>query len=331
MFKKVKPFLSVMMGLFFVTILSGCSELAIFDPKGPNAETLRDLIMYSIYFMIFIMIVVYVLFTFVIVKYRDRKNFNPKDHEPDIHGSTKLEIIWTLIPIVIIIALSIPTVKVLYQLEEPPKETAHKEPIVIHATSVDWKWIFSYPEEDIETVNYVNVPEDHPILFKITSADSMSSFWVPQIGGQEYGMPGMVNDLYLQADEPGEYEGMNSNFTGQGMSHQQFNFVALTEGEYQDWVQDTQENAPELTEETYEKLMLPETVNEMTFSNTHLDIVDHGIDSGEYAIEVREKYGVVINKHGNEESHGQEENKDTQENQEESDSTSNESSSHHHH
>jgi cytochrome aa3-600 menaquinol oxidase subunit 2 len=56
---------------------------------------------------------------------------------------------------------------------------------VIHATSADWKWIFSYPEEDIETINYVNVPEDHPILFKITSADSMSSFWVPQIGGQE--------------------------------------------------------------------------------------------------------------------------------------------------
>ncbi|OAS89309.1 MULTISPECIES: cytochrome aa3 quinol oxidase subunit II [Metabacillus] len=319
MFKKFKPLISVVMGLLFLIVLSGCSELAVFDPKGPNAETLRDLIMYSIYFMLVIMIVVYVLFAFVIVKFRDRKNFNEKDHEPNIHGSTKLEIIWTLIPIVIIIALSIPTVKVLYELEQPPKETAHKEPIVIHATSADWKWIFSYPEEDIETINYVNVPEDHPILFKITSADSMSSFWVPQIGGQEYGMPGMVNDLYLQADEPGIYDGMNSNFTGEGMTHQKFNFVALEEDEYQNWLKDTQENAPELTEETYEKLMLPETVEELTFSNTHLDIVDHGVDSGEYAMKIREKYGIEVGVQDEEEN-----------DQEESDSTD-ESNSHHHH
>jgi cytochrome aa3-600 menaquinol oxidase subunit 2 len=319
MFKKFKPLISVVMGLLFLIVLSGCSELAVFDPKGPNAETLRDLIMYSIYFMLVIMIVVYVLFAFVIVKFRDRKNFNEKDHEPNIHGSTKLEIIWTLIPIVIIIALSIPTVKVLYELEQPPKETAHKEPIVIHATSADWKWIFSYPEEDIETINYVNVPEDHPILFKITSADSMSSFWVPQIGGQEYGMPGMVNDLYLQADEPGIYDGMNSNFTGEGMTHQKFNFVALEEDEYQNWLKDTQENAPELTEETYEKLMLPETVEELTFSNTHLDIVDHGVDSGEYAMKIRKKYGIEVGVQDEEENH-----------QEESDSTD-ESNSHHHH
>lgn len=319
MFKKFKPLISVVMGLLFLIVLSGCSELAVFDPKGPNAETLRDLIMYSIYFMLVIMIVVYVLFAFVIVKFRDRKNFNEKDHEPNIHGSTKLEIIWTLIPIVIIIALSIPTVKALYELEQPPKETAHKEPIVIHATSADWKWIFSYPEEDIETINYVNVPEDHPVLFKITSADSMSSFWVPQIGGQEYGMPGMVNDLYLQADEPGIYDGMNSNFTGEGMTHQKFNFVALEEDEYQNWVKETQENAPELTEETYEKLMLPETVEEMTFSNTHLDIVDHGVDSGEYAMKIREKYGIEVGVQDEEEN-----------DQEESDSTG-ESNSHHHH
>jgi cytochrome aa3-600 menaquinol oxidase subunit 2 len=147
----------------------------------------------------------------------------------------------------------------------------------------------------------------------------MSSFWVPQIGGQEYGMPGMVNDLYLQADEPGIYDGMNSNFTGEGMTHQKFNFVALEEDEYQNWVKETQENAPELTEETYEKLMLPDTVEELTFSNTHLDIVDHGIDSGEYAMKIRKKYGIEVGVQDKEEN-----------NQEESDSTD-ESNSHHHH
>ncbi|MED4403815.1 cytochrome aa3 quinol oxidase subunit II [Metabacillus fastidiosus] len=291
MLKRFKPVLFMLFSLSLL-LLGGCSEYKIFDPKGPVAATQRDLIMYSIYFMLFIMVIVYILFTFVVVKYRNRKNFKESDYDPSLHHSTKLEILWTIIPIIIVIALSIPTVKVLYELEGPPKATAHKEPIVIHATSADWKWIFSYPEEDIETVNYVKVPEDRPILFKITSADSMTSFWVPQIGGQEYGMPGMVNDLYLQADEPGVYDGMNSNFTGKKMAFQRFNFIAVKETDYDKWVKDTQEKAPELTEEKYEKLMLPDSVGEMTFSNTHLGIVDHGVDSGTYAMKIREKYGV---------------------------------------
>ncbi|MEK5324208.1 cytochrome aa3 quinol oxidase subunit II [Aeribacillus sp. FSL M8-0254] len=296
MFKNAKTLLIAMItiiSLIVIVAIGVKTELIILDPKGPVGIIQKDLIMYSIYFMLAIVIVVFVLFTFMVIKYRDRKNLSSKDYKPDMHGSTMLEIIWTIIPILIVTALSIPNAKALYELKEPPKSSADKEPIVIYATAADWKWIFSYPKENIETVNYVNVPEDHPILFKVTAADSMASFWVPQIGGQIYGMPGMVNDLYLQADEPGKYEGRNSNFTGEGMTHQQFNFVVLKEEDYQDWVKETQENAPKLVEKTYEKLMLPETVDEMTFSSTHLEFVDHGKDS-EYAMKIREKYGVEI-------------------------------------
>lgn len=291
--------------------------MIILDPKGPVGALQKDLIMLSIYYMLGIMVVVLSFFTVILLKYRSSKKVS--DYKPEMHGSTKLEIIWTLIPVLIIIALSIPNTKALYDLKEPPKATASKDPIVIHATAADWKWIFSYPEEGIETVNYVNVPEDHPILFKVTAADSMASFWVPQLGGQIYGMPGMVNDLYLQADETGTYDGRNSNFTGEGMPHQKFDFVALEEEEYKTWVQDTQKNEPKLTEETYEKLMLPETVDKMTFSSTHLAFVDHGKNS-EYAMAIRQKYGVEASSddadkeakssmgdHGNENDHEKDE------------------------
>ncbi|UVI31849.1 cytochrome aa3 quinol oxidase subunit II [Paenibacillus spongiae] len=296
MLKNVKLWIIVLISiasLLVITVLALRSDLIILDPKGPVGALQKDLIMYSIYFMLAILVVVFVLFAYMVIKYREHSKNNSNDYKPDMHGSTKLEIIWTLIPIIIVTALSIPNAKALYELKEPPKSTVDKEPIVIHATAADWKWIFSYPEENIETVNYVNVPEDHPILFKVTAADSMASFWVPQIGGQIYGMPGMVNDLYLQADEPGEYKGRNSNFTGLGMTHQQFKFVALEEKEYQDWVKDTQQNAPKLAEETYEKLMLPDNVDEMSFSSTHLEFVDHGQNS-EYAMNIRAKYGVEV-------------------------------------
>lgn len=296
MLKNVKLWIITMISLAalaVIIVLALRSDLIILDPKGPVGAIQKDLIMYSIYFMFGVLIVVYVLFAVIVIKYRDHKNYNNKDYQPDMHGSTKLEIVWTIIPIIIVTVLSIPNAKALYELKDPPKATVDKEPIVIHATAADWKWIFSYPEENIETVNYINVPEDHPILFKVTAADSMASFWVPQLGGQIYGMPGMVNKLYLQADEPGEYKGRNSNFTGKGMPYQRFKFVALKEQEYQDWVTKTQESAPKLAEESYEQLMLPGTVDEMTFSSTHLDFVDHGKDSG-YAMNIRAKYGVEI-------------------------------------
>jgi cytochrome aa3-600 menaquinol oxidase subunit II len=297
LFDKFKPYLIVLISLvslFFIIIFSSGSEMIILDPKGPVGVIQKDLIMLSIYYMLGIMVVVLSFFTFILLRYRSSRK---GDYRPEMHGSTKLEIIWTLIPVLIVIALSIPNTKALYELREAPKATAHKDPIVIHATAVDWKWIFSYPEEGIETVNYVNVPEDHPILFKVTAADSMASFWVPQIGGQIYGMPGMVNDLYLLADEPGTYDGRNSNFTGEGMTHQQFDFVAMKEGKYEDWVKEVKASEPKLDEKTYEKLMLPGTVEEMTFSSTHLSIVDHG-ENSEYAYAIREKYGVSDNAHG---------------------------------
>ncbi|TKD71067.1 cytochrome aa3 quinol oxidase subunit II [Pseudalkalibacillus hwajinpoensis] len=269
---------------FAVMVLSGCSNLTVLDPKGPVAEQQANLILFSIGFMLFIVVVVFVLFTLILVKYRERKS-GPEYEPPHIEGNVFLEIVWTVIPIIILVVLAIPTVQTIFALEEAPEATSHKDPIVIHATSVDWKWVFSYPEENIETVNYLHIPEDHPILFKLASADSMGSFWIPSLGGQEYTMSGMMNELYLQADVPGEYRGRNANFTGEGFTEQTFTVTAESEEDYEEWVAEAQD-APELTQEKYNELMLKGHVEEMTFSETHLQWVDHGMDA-EYATKVR--------------------------------------------
>ncbi|WP_270572730.1 cytochrome aa3 quinol oxidase subunit II [Bacillus glycinifermentans] len=288
LFRALKPLM--MVGLLSAAFLmGGCSQIAVLDPKGPVASQQRDLILLSIGFMLFIVAVVFVLFTVMIVKYRERKD-RKSPYSPEVEGNTFLEVVWTVVPILIVIALSVPTVRTIYSLEEAPKASKDKEPLVVYATSVDWKWVFSYPDQNIETVNYLNIPTDRPIKFKITSADSMASLWIPQLGGQKYAMAGMDMEQYLQADKVGTYQGRNANFTGEGFAEQTFNVKAMKQSDFNKWVSKTQKTAPKLTKNKYDELMLPKHADKLTFSSTHLKYVNHGNDA-EYAIKARERLG----------------------------------------
>lgn len=255
-------------------ILSGCESMVVFDPQGPVARSITDLINWSIILMAFVCLVVFVLFGYIVWKYRATKE--NADYEPDEHGSTKLEIVWTVIPFLIIIALTIPTVKTIYALEDVPKDYKDRDPVVINVTSADWKWIFSYPEEGIETVNYVNIPAGVPVEFKLTSAGTMQSFWIPALAGQKYTMYGAETDLYVVADNPGNYEGQNTSFNGKGYAEMKFDVEAKSVEDYDKWVDEVKETAPELTEEKYREIIKPTHLGRMTFSNTHLEWIDHG-------------------------------------------------------
>lgn len=160
-------------------MLTGCSDVEVLNAKGPMASDQRFLIIYSIIFMVAIVAVVLILFAIFTFKYR----YNKTSESGKVHHSVLLESIWFIIPVVILIALMIPTVKSLYEYEEPPK--AKDEPMVIYAVSGGYKWFFAYPEEKIETVNHITIPTNRPVTFKLQAMDTMTSFWVPQLGGQK--------------------------------------------------------------------------------------------------------------------------------------------------
>ncbi len=269
--------------LFAMLFLSGCeTNMVVFEPQGPVARSILDLINWSLIWMLLVVVVVFGLFGYIVWKYRERPD-NMDYEPPEEHGSTLLEIIWTGIPILIIIALTIPTVTTLYALEKVPEGYEGKKPITIHVTSADWKWIFSYPEQGIETVNYVNIPEDTPVNFKLTSASTMQSFWVPALAGQKYTMNKMETQLYIVADNPGSYMGRNTNFNGRGYADMEFEVLAQTQKDFDQWVTEVQEKAPKLSEEKYEELLKPTHLGRLTFSNTHLEWVDHAkMDSKTY-------------------------------------------------
>lgn len=258
--------------IFFITIstvLTGCSSLQVLDPKGPQAQTTADVIWLSIITMAVVVVVVFGLFTFYVLKYRASKQ--KEDYEPPhIEGNHLVEGIIIGIPVLIIAFLTIVTVNSLKTVEAPPESYDDQQPLVIYASSSNWKWHFSYPEENIETVNYLFIPTDRPIEFKLYSYGPISSFWIPQLGGQKYATASTVNTLYLAADVPGEYMGRNANFSGEGFAEQTFNVKAMPREEYDKWVEEIKATADPLTEEEFEKLLEPGNLGQLTFTGTHL-------------------------------------------------------------
>lgn len=253
-----------------LAILSGCEPLTVLDPKGPQAQTLSNTIILSIITMAFILIVVYVLLAFMLTKYRASKM--PADYEPPHdEGSLVLEITWTAIPILIVTFLAIVTVKSTYSVETTPEGYEDSEPLVIYASSSNWKWHFSYPEEGVETVNYVNLPTDRPIEFKLYSFGPITSFWIPQLAGQKYAMSDMLTTIHLAADEVGSYMGRNSNFNGRGFAEMEFEAQTMTQADFAQWVSDVKANEKPLTEEKFEELLEAEHVGRSSYSSTHLE------------------------------------------------------------
>lgn len=254
--------------LALTTLLSGCSTVVL-DPKGPMAKIQSDTILLSILVMAVIVITVYILFVVMIVKYRATKK-NEGYEPPHEEGNKWLEIIWTAIPILIVIFLSVVTVKTTNAVETTPEGYGDQPPLVIYAASSDWKWHFSYPEEGIETVNYLNIPTGRPIEFRLYSFSTITSFWIPQLAGQKYAMSDHITTLHMAADTAGEYWGKNANFNGKGFAHMDFEVMAMTPTKFNDWVKDVKTTAPALTEEEFNSVLNTSFVGRKSYSTTHL-------------------------------------------------------------
>lgn len=273
------------MVITIATVLAGCEPVMVLDPKGPQAERQAHDILLSIGIMAFVIIVVFVLLVYMLVKYRASKM--PEDYEPPhIEGNPWVEAICIGIPILIVGYLSVVSVQSNYIVESAPQGYEEQEPLVIYASSSDWKWHFSYPEEDIETVNYLYIPTDRPLEFRLYSYGPITSFWIPQLGGQKYAMADMITTLHLAADEQGELMGRNANFSGKGFAENRFSVNAVSPKDFEEWVDEVKETAQPLTEEKFEEILEPGHLGQMTFTGTHLGFApppehNHGSDDTE--------------------------------------------------
>ena len=131
------------------------------------------------------------------------------------------------------------------------------KPIEVQVISLEWKWLFIYPDDGIATLNQLIVPVGTPLHFRLTSSGVMNSFFVPQLGTQIYTMAGMTSQVSLQADKPGNYHGLSAQFSGQGFADMHFNVRVVSLGVYQQWITDTRAGGPVLDGDAYAALVKP--------------------------------------------------------------------------
>ncbi|HEQ3589689.1 TPA: ubiquinol oxidase subunit II [Vibrio harveyi] len=218
-----------------ILMLSGCNS-ALLDPKGSIGVQEKELIITALLLMLIVVIPV-ILMT-IYFAYRYRESNTGEEYAPEWAHSTKIEVVVWTIPIIIIAILATITWRSTHELEPSKPIASDVKPITIEVVSLDWKWLFIYPEENIATVNYVAFPKDVPIQFKLTSDNIMNAFFIPRLGTQIYAMPGMVTKLNLIANHTGDYKGFASNYSGKGFSQMKFTAAAMEDRTaFLNWVQ----------------------------------------------------------------------------------------------
>jgi hypothetical protein len=131
------------------------------------------------------------------------------------------------------------------------------KPLEVQVVAMDWKWLFFYPEQGIATVNELAAPVDRPILFKLTATSTMNAFYVPDLAGMIYAMPGMQTELNAVINKPGVFPGMSSHYSGAGFSGMTFKFHGLSDGDFAQWVQKAKAEGKPLDKLTYLNLAKP--------------------------------------------------------------------------
>ncbi|WP_111497231.1 MULTISPECIES: ubiquinol oxidase subunit II [Marinobacter] len=289
-------------------LLSGCSS-ALMDPKGQVGEEQRVLIITA--FALMLIVVIPVIVMTLLFAYRYREGNKDATYKPNWAHSNAIEIVVWLIPCVIIVVLAILTWITSHSLNpmKPIEADNNKEAIEIQAVSLDWKWLFIYPDQKIATVNELAFPVDTPIHFRISSGSVMNSFWVPELGTQIYAMAGMDSSLNLIADDTGNWMGRSTNYSGAGFSGMTFEALSLSDGDFNAWVKEVQDSSRTLSfEDEYQELAKPsESEPVHHYSNVSPDLYNKILDSFRGGMEHHGHGGPAGHGHGehSEQEHGE--------------------------
>ncbi len=219
--------------LVLSALLAGC-DAAILNPKGQIGQDEKTLLITATVLMLLVVVPVIVMTLAFAWKYR-ASNTKAR-YEPKWSHSTAIEVVVWSIPCMIVLVLAVLTWRSSHALDPYRPIESERAPVVVEAISMDWKWLFVYPEEKVAVVNELTFPVDAPLNLKITSDTVMSAFFIPSLGSMVYSMAGMQTKLHLIANEAGAFEGMASHYSGSGFNKMHFTAHAVSEEQYRAWL-----------------------------------------------------------------------------------------------
>jgi cytochrome c oxidase subunit 2 len=209
-------------------------------PASDGAEQISQLFWFTLILATIVFILVEGLLIYSSLRFRRRTPL-PTVEPPQIHGNTRLEVMWATVPALILIGLFGITVTRLGDLGTIPSDpnTLH-----ISVTGRQFSWEFGYGNSGVKTTNDLHLPVGQQVVFDVTSLDVIHAFWVPDLFGQIDANPGRVNHITYKAREPGEYRGVCAELCGAGHSGMMFRVTTLTPADFQAWLQQQQSGAP---------------------------------------------------------------------------------------
>ncbi|MFO1232884.1 MAG: ubiquinol oxidase subunit II [Paenacidovorax caeni] len=246
------------------TALAGCSKAVVLNPAGDVAAQQGQLVITATLLMLVIIVPVIALTLFFAWKYRQGNT--EAEYDPEWHHSTKLELVIWSVPLAIIIILGALTwvtthkldpYRPLDRIDAQRPVPAGLKPLEVQVVAMDWKWLFVYPEQGIALVNELAAPVDRPIHFKLTATSTMNAFYVPDLAGMVYAMPGMQTELHGVINKAGVFPGLASHNSGAGFSGMTFKFHGLSDAGFAQWVQQAQTEGKTLDKSTYLQLAKP--------------------------------------------------------------------------
>jgi cytochrome c oxidase subunit 2 len=232
----------VRLGLFIVALgvlLAACGQpypYNTLNPAGPVADKQADLFNVVFWIAVAVFILVEGALVVAMVRFRSRRaGETPKQ----IHGNTRLEVIWTILPALLLAGVAVPTVGTLFDLADVPEGG-----LPVRVIGHQWWWEIQYPEQDVITANELHVPTDRPVNLTLLSDDVIHSFWVPRLAGKQDLIPGREIELSIQAPQPGTYRGQCAEYCGLSHANMRFRVVAEAPAAFEAWVEAQRTAAP---------------------------------------------------------------------------------------
>jgi len=254
--------------------LAGCQQLIVLDPKGVVSEGTTSLLIGA--FIIMLPIVVPTILAALIFGWWYRSSNRRAYYEPSFIESGKIELLTWSIPLLTIMLLGSVAWIGSHDLDPAKPLPSNDEPLNVQGVSLDWKWLFIYPDQNVASVNRLVIPAGVPIHFTLTSASVMNAFFVPQLGSMIYTMNGMATQLNLKANGPGTFMGLSTMYSGNGFAGMQFTTAAVPKADFDTWARETKNGAgPTLSSQVYKDLSVQSmNVAPFTYSSVEPGLFD---------------------------------------------------------